>query len=244
MLGCSRWDAGTLTSDPRVAPAVCDLRASAATDISNPRYPGSSDRAHLAQYRRGILGLDMADRVTTGRFVGRTNELAWLRELLVRAGDGEPLVVLLGGEAGVGKTRLVEQLAAAAEEQGTRVLVGGCVPLGEEGLLFAPVIEALRGLADQLDPAKLARVAGPARAELGRLLPDLAWAARRPRGPRSPAEPVRGGCSSCCWGWWSGWRRGRRCCGSWRTSTGPTAPPATCSLSWPPTSAPAPSWWC
>jgi predicted ATPase len=117
----------------------------------------------------------MASQVTTGRFVGRTHELAWLGELLARATDGQPLLVLLGGEAGVGKTRLVEQLAAAAQEQGARVLRGGCVPLGEEGLPFAPVTEALRGLADQLDPDELQALAGPARGELGRLLPDLAW---------------------------------------------------------------------
>jgi DNA-binding CsgD family transcriptional regulator len=117
----------------------------------------------------------MADQVTMGRFVGRTQQLAWLRQLLARAADGQPLVALIGGEAGVGKTRLVEQLAAAAEEQGVRVLGGGCVPLGEEGLPFAPVIQALRGLADQLDRAELAAVAGPARHELARLVPDLAW---------------------------------------------------------------------
>jgi DNA-binding CsgD family transcriptional regulator len=117
----------------------------------------------------------MADQVTTGRFVGRTQELARLRQLLARAAGGEPLLVLLGGEAGVGKTRLAEQLAAAAGEQGVRVLLGGCVPLGEEGLPFAPVVEALRGLVRDLDPAELEVVAGPARAELARLLPDLAW---------------------------------------------------------------------
>jgi len=115
----------------------------------------------------------MTDQVTAGRFVGRTQELARLRELLARAANGQPLVALLGGEAGVGKTRLVEELAAIAGAQGGRVLRGSCVPLGEEGLPFAPVIEALRGLADQLDPAELAAVAGPARAELGRLVPDL-----------------------------------------------------------------------
>src|SRR5262245_1031456 len=105
----------------------------------------------------------MAYQVTTGRFVGRTQELAWLRELLTQAAAGEPLVALLGGEAGVGKTRLVEQLVATANEQGARVLHGGCVPLGEEGLPLAPVIEALRGLADDLDADELAAVAGPAR---------------------------------------------------------------------------------
>jgi DNA-binding CsgD family transcriptional regulator len=117
----------------------------------------------------------MAYQVTAGRFVGRTQELARLHQLLARTTAGEPLVVLLGGEAGVGKTRLVEQLAATASGQGARVLLGGCVPLGEEGLPFAPVIEALRGLAGDLDAAELEAVAGPARQELGRLLPDLAW---------------------------------------------------------------------
>jgi tetratricopeptide (TPR) repeat protein len=49
------------------------------------------------------------------------------------------------------------------------------VPLGEEGLPFAPVTQALRGLAADLDPAELAAVVGSARQELARLLPDLAW---------------------------------------------------------------------
>jgi ATP/maltotriose-dependent transcriptional regulator MalT len=124
----------------------------------------------------------MAYQVVTGRFVGRTEELARLRELLARAADGQPLVVLIGGEAGVGKTRLTDQLAATASEHGVRVLRGGCVPLGEGGMPFAPVTEALRGLARDLDPGELEAVAGPARTELGRLLPDLAWGGEAPAG--------------------------------------------------------------
>jgi predicted ATPase len=134
----------------------------------------------------------MAYQVTTGRFVGRTNELAWLRELLARAGDGEPLVAVIGGEAGVGKTRLVEQLAATARERGVRVLGGGCVPLGEEGLPFAPVIEALRGLADDLDADELQAVAGPARQELARLVPDLAWGGEAAAGPAVASRAGQG----------------------------------------------------
>jgi len=117
----------------------------------------------------------MASQVTAGRFVGRIQQLAQLRQLLTHAAAGEPLLVLLGGEAGVGKTRLAERLATIASQEGVRVLGGGCVPLGEEGLPFAPVTEALRGLAAELDPAELQAVAGPARHELGQLLPDLAW---------------------------------------------------------------------
>jgi len=125
----------------------------------------------------------MADQVMTARFVGRAEELARLRELLARAADGEPLVALIGGEAGVGKTRLVEQLAATVGEQGARVLRGGCVPLGEEGLPFAPVVQTLRGLARDLDAAELEAVAGPASADLGRLVPDLAWGDEASAGP-------------------------------------------------------------
>ena len=116
----------------------------------------------------------MAYQVMTVRFIGRTQELAWLRERLGRATTGEPQVALISGEAGVGKTRLTEQLASTASEQGVRVLHGGSVPLGEEGVPFAPVTEALRGLARELDPAEFEAVAGPARADLARLLPELA----------------------------------------------------------------------
>jgi predicted ATPase len=117
----------------------------------------------------------MAYQVMTGRFVGRADELARLRELLAHTAGGEPLVALVSGEAGVGKTRLADQVAATAAEQGMLVLRGGCVPLGEEGVPFAPVTEALRGLARALDPDELEAVAGPAHAELARLVPDLAW---------------------------------------------------------------------
>jgi DNA-binding CsgD family transcriptional regulator len=134
----------------------------------------------------------MAHQVTAGRFVGRTQQLARLRQLLARATAGEPLVAVIGGEAGVGKTRLAEQLAATANRQDVRVLRGGCVPLGEEGLPFAPVIQALRGLAGDLDPAELEAVAGPARAELGRLLPDLAWGGEATAGAAGASQAGQG----------------------------------------------------
>jgi hypothetical protein len=70
--------------------------------------------------------------------------LALLRDLLARAAAGEPVIAVIGEEAGVGKTRLADQ-PAAAREQGVRVMRGGCVQLGEEGLPLAPVTEALRG---------------------------------------------------------------------------------------------------
>ncbi|MBW8818544.1 MAG: ATP-binding protein, partial [Streptomyces sp.] len=59
-------------------------------------------------------------------FVGRTEELNSLNEALARAAAGEPQALLLGGEAGVGKTRLVEEFATAACRQGAVVALGGC----------------------------------------------------------------------------------------------------------------------
>jgi DNA-binding CsgD family transcriptional regulator/tetratricopeptide (TPR) repeat protein len=99
----------------------------------------------------------------------------WLAEHLTRASDGVPQMVMVGGEAGVGKTRLVDELGGLARRRKVRVLVGGCVPLGGEGVPFAPVTAALRGLVGELDAAEVAVVAGPAREELRRLLPDVAW---------------------------------------------------------------------
>jgi ATP-dependent Clp protease ATP-binding subunit ClpA len=83
----------------------------------------------------------MAYQVSTGRFVGRTQELARLSQLLAHAADGTPLVAVIGGEAGVGKTWLAERLAAIASGQSVRVLCGGSVPLDEDGLPFVPVTE-------------------------------------------------------------------------------------------------------
>ena len=121
-----------------------------------------------------ILG-DMTATLTSPTFVGRTEELTRLAAAGDRAAGGTPTAVLVGGEAGVGKTRLVGEVVAAARGNRATVLVGGCVELGGEGVPFAPLIEALRGFVRDLDEPGLARLLpGHARSELARLLPELA----------------------------------------------------------------------
>ncbi|WP_317445545.1 helix-turn-helix transcriptional regulator [Streptomyces collinus] len=105
-------------------------------------------------------------------FVGRTGELDILNDALARAAAGEPQALLLGGEAGVGKTRLVEEFAAAACRRAAAVAVGGCVEIGADGLPFAPFSAALRVLRDALPEEFAAAVAGQEE-ELARLLPEL-----------------------------------------------------------------------
>ncbi|GAA0660435.1 LuxR family transcriptional regulator [Streptomyces thermocarboxydovorans] len=115
-------------------------------------------------------------------FVGRAGELDTLNTALDRAstGAGEPQALLLGGEAGVGKTRLVEEFAAAARRRGAIVALGGCVEIGADGLPFAPFSTALRQLRREL-PEQLAAAAAGQEEELARLLPELGTTAREAR---------------------------------------------------------------
>ncbi|MEU4803200.1 AAA family ATPase [Actinosynnema sp. NPDC023587] len=105
-------------------------------------------------------------RLGTGiPLVARSREMAGLRAALDEAARGEAGAVLLAGDAGVGKTRLVEELAAAAD---ALVLTGRCLDVGETGLPYLPFTEAL----GQVREAGLLDL--EARPALGRLLPELA----------------------------------------------------------------------
>ena len=83
--------------------------------------------------------------------VGRARELAALDAALGRVREGRPSAVLIGGEAGVGKSRLVSEFGARARAPGAvRVLSGYCLDLSAEGLPFAPFTAVLRELAREL----------------------------------------------------------------------------------------------
>ncbi|MFC8999492.1 AAA family ATPase [Streptomyces rochei] len=122
-------------------------------------------------------------------FVGRAGELATLNEALDGAASAEPQALLLGGEAGVGKTRLVEEFADAARRQGAVVALGGCVEIGADGLPFAPFSTALRALRRQL-PGELADAAAGQEEELARLLPELGEGAPVTGGGRHDEESM------------------------------------------------------
>src|SRR3982074_1581829 len=106
-------------------------------------------------------------------FVGRGAELASMLAAFESAVMGDPTVVIVGGEAGVGKTRLVEEVAARARDADARVLIGSCIELGGAGLPLSPVVDALRSLMRVMSPDELEPLLGPARDELARLLPEL-----------------------------------------------------------------------
>ncbi len=116
----------------------------------------------------------MATRVSSPRLIGRQSELDVLVAAFKAAATEERAsTYLIGGEAGVGKTRLVAELAARVEEAGGLVASGSCLEFVHRALPFGPIVQALRDVHRHLDPALQAAVVGDAEPALARLLPEL-----------------------------------------------------------------------
>ncbi|MFI6321208.1 ATP-binding protein [Nonomuraea sp. NPDC050556] len=116
----------------------------------------------------------MLGRSVSPVFVGRGVELSTLAEAFEEARAGTATAVLLGGEAGVGKTRLLQAFAEQAALSGAHTLFGGCVELSSEGLAYAPFTAALRQLVRERGTGQVAALLpeGAAR-DLARLLPEF-----------------------------------------------------------------------
>ena len=115
----------------------------------------------------------MAASTISSRLIGRDDELATLVEAVRDADACRPTLAFVAGESGVGKSRLLSELARQAREDGARVLSGECVELGDGELPYAPLVGALRPLVRAEDPALL-ELPASARHELAALLPGLA----------------------------------------------------------------------
>jgi predicted ATPase len=88
---------------------------------------------------------------------------------LRRAAAGRPAMLLVAGEAGVGKSRLAGQFAEQARRARALVAVGGAAPLTGGAVAYAPLVQALRVLADDHEPAGLRGL----EAELAAVLAEL-----------------------------------------------------------------------
>jgi len=117
---------------------------------------------------------DVESRVSSKVLVGRSDQLSALDAALAETDRGLPQAVVVGGEAGVGKSRLVAEFADRARGSGARALIGGCLELGADGLPFAPFSAVLRELVRDLGTAAVAELLpGGATRELARLLPEF-----------------------------------------------------------------------
>ncbi len=121
-------------------------------------------------------------RVSSPRFVGRSDELGLLERGLERSLEGVPAFTFIAGESGVGKSRLVREFEERAAHLGARVLVGHCLNLGGTVLPYAPLVEALRSEVAFPEAASQAEVYEALLELLERLGPvalvieDLHWA--------------------------------------------------------------------
>jgi DNA-binding CsgD family transcriptional regulator/tetratricopeptide (TPR) repeat protein len=111
----------------------------------------------------------VSTHVASPHFVGRAVELAQLEELIAQATGGSPGFTLIGGESGVGKSRLIDEFSSRASLAGARVISGDCVDLGDAELPYAPLIGALRGI----DVDELSRLLPRGASELAALLPQI-----------------------------------------------------------------------
>ena len=115
---------------------------------------------------------DMPARISSPVLIGRDDALAAVVDALGTAGRGSPRFVIIRGEAGIGKSRLVAEASARLSET-TMVLVGQCLDIGAAGLPYLPVAEVLRGLARSVDPPTLEQALGAGRSDLAALVPEL-----------------------------------------------------------------------
>jgi predicted ATPase len=117
-------------------------------------------------------GRSPLDVIALSPLVGREQEMAFLRECWQGARAGQGGLILISGEAGVGKTRLVEEVAQRLRWQGVRVLWGRCYEF-ERVLPYQPVAEALRAILPTVTSAELAAFPTWTVAEVARLVPEM-----------------------------------------------------------------------
>ena len=105
-------------------------------------------------------------------FVGRERELDELLVALADARAGHGRLALIGGEPGIGKSRLADELAERAEELGARVLFGRCWEAGGAPAYW-PWVHSLRSYVREREPAALRQELGIGGSDLAQLLPEV-----------------------------------------------------------------------
>lgn len=134
--------------------------------------PGSEEMAApVVTLTRPAQGRSPLDAAAFFPLVGREQELAYLHETWQAAQAGQCSLLLISGEAGMGKTRLVQEFASTRHWQGTPVLHGRCYEF-ERLLPYQPVAEALQTLPPDVTRAAITDVPAWVSVQVARLAPD------------------------------------------------------------------------
>ena len=112
-------------------------------------------------------------QLQTARLIGRNNEMAELRAAFVAARSGVMNTVIIGGEAGVGKTRLAREFLQSDHGAPALVLSGNCRDSADSPLPFGAIVEAIRPLSNNLDEKTRTELFVPVREQLAGILPNL-----------------------------------------------------------------------
>lgn len=151
-------------------------RADAAHAADDPT-PRHRRRTHETGTGAGVVGAWDHGLVTSSlsspTMIGRDADLQWLRGLLDAVRAGTPATAVVGGEAGIGKSRLLGEFTSSLGPD-VRLVRGQCVDLGDVAAPYAPVKGALRQLVAQVGAERVLEAVGPGRAALVALLPELA----------------------------------------------------------------------
>lgn len=117
-----------------------------------------------------------------GSLIGRDGEQERVRAAVAAVLEGQPRAVLITGEAGIGKTALVERSAATLSAEGWATAVGRAVRMDGGTPPYLPFVEILETLLADLEPARARVVLGSAREELAGLLPGTLSTSTRAAG--------------------------------------------------------------
>src|SRR5277367_6276979 len=172
------WGKGVfLDTDNAINTAVRKIRHALHDDSDSPRFittvPGKGYRfvgeIQIAKEGRGREFRARPQRA----IVGRERELTTLLSGLDDAASRRGSLFLISGEAGVGKTRLADEVAAAAEAQRMTILLGHCSE-HDEAVAYLPFVEVLENFVERASDADMLRIALAEQGrELARLIPKL-----------------------------------------------------------------------
>ena len=139
---------------------------------SGPPGAAATRRGHIPRPRRSGDTSGVGRRLTSEQFVGRTEELRELELVAEASAAQQPALILLGGDSGVGKSRLIREFEGRLGSQDVLVLRGEAVEQEDGELPYGPLTSALRPLARAGDPA-FDELGRGSRAQLAALLPGL-----------------------------------------------------------------------
>src|SRR5262245_18993775 len=179
--------------EPRVGAPWCPLRrcTEARSDLILVTVSRRERNATILARWAGRTIRDVATQ-SSPILVGREGELAMIDAAMERAASGHPVLMIVRGEAGIGKSRLVAEAMERVRARGSTVLHGTCLDLEGEGLPYLPVVASFRNYVRSTPRERAIQVFGNAAADLGRLVPEIAALAEGgPQAPLAmPAEPA------------------------------------------------------